>query len=95
MSVKLQMNKPIEVLNIADATVPDAVASIGNLKLNSDGTLTIAMHYYSNESDADADINSISFKTYENINMPNLENQIIAFVKTQPEFDVATDIPAA
>ena len=89
--MKLNVNKPINIANVQGATVPEGIATIGNLKLEADGTLTYSIHYYLNEADADNGAEPISFETY-NMTIPNLENQIMANAKTQPTLDRATDI---
>ena len=91
MATKLQVGKPVAINNIEGATVPDAVSKIGNLKLEEDGTLSYAMHYYLTVEDADNNVEPIAFKTF-NMDIVNLENQILAHAKTQPELDTATDI---
>lgn len=91
MAIKIQVNKPISIVNVQGATIPDGIAKIGNIKLEDDGTLTYAIHYYLNESDADAGGEPISFETF-NMDMPNLENQIMVNAKTQPSLDAAMDI---
>lgn len=87
----LQANKPVAINRVEGATVPDAVGKIGNIKLEVDGTLTYAIHYFLNEADAIANTDPISFETF-NMNIPNLENQILTHAKTQPTLDIATEI---
>lgn len=89
---KLQMNKAVSINSVAGATVPDAIARIGNISLDeSTGELTYAMHFYLTEADADNGAEPVAFKTYI-MTIANLQNQIIAHAKLQPEFDAATDI---
>jgi len=89
---KLQTGKPVNIASIQGATVPDAVARIGNLSLDeATGELTYAMHFYASVQDADEDVQPLSFVTYK-MTIPNLQNQIIADAKLQPEFSAATDI---
>lgn len=91
MRKKLQVGKPVNIANIQGATIPDGVARIGPLRFESNGTLTFSMHYFLNEADADANKRPITTSEH-NMVIPNLENQIITFIKTQPEFDAATDV---
>jgi len=88
---KLQVGKSVNIASIQGATVPDAVAKIGNLKLENNRTLTYSIHYYLNEEDADNNAEPISFEAF-NMNIPNLENQIMAHAKTQLSLDAAVDL---
>ena len=90
--MKLQMNKAINVPQIEGAILPDAVSRIGNISLDEvTDVLTYAMHFYVSEEAADSNAEPSSFVTYT-MSMVNLQNQIIAHAKQQPEFDAATDI---
>lgn len=89
--MKLQTNKPINIKSIQGATIPDGIAKIGNLKLESDGTLTYSIHYFLTQVDADNNLEPVSFDTF-NMNIPNLENQILANAKTKAQLNQATDI---
>ena len=85
----LQVNKPITINRIQGATVPDGIAKIGNLKLEDDGTLTYSILYY---TDADSiDDAPISYEVH-NMNIPNLENQIMANAKTKPSLSGAVEL---
>jgi len=89
--MKLQMNKNVDIAEIAGASVPDAVAKIGSLRLEADGSLTYAIHFYPTVEDADEDENIITFQTF-NMIIPNLENQIIINVKTKQGFESAVEL---
>ena len=91
MATKLQVGKPVAINSIAGATVPDAIAKIGNIKLEDDGTTTYAIHYYLSVEDANNNVEPIAFKTF-NMDIPNLENQILAHAKTHASLDAAIDI---
>jgi len=89
MTTKLQVGKPIAINSVEGATITDGVSVIGGLRPNEDGTWLVAMHYFASVEDIGGQ--PIAFENF-NIDLPNIENQILAQAKTLPSLDAATDI---
>lgn len=87
---RLNMDKATPVAGVQGATVPNAVAEIGNISIDGD-TVTVGMHFFLTEHDADNGINPIGSFTFS-YKDPSLERKILTEAKKHALFGRAIDI---
>lgn len=82
MPIKLNANSAQLIDGIPGATAPDAFAVVENVAIESDDTVTYALHLYASEADYEKGVQPFGVVT-GNINVPSLKNKILADVRSK------------